>query len=141
MLLPSPSSERLLQHIMSTANIEYPPAARPYHAEPAQNPAITSVQPRAGTTMAVESDNGTPRTGKAERLRGGCVPCPVCTELPICIQLTQLNAAPRTELCVGSFRYRSVVAEENRVAPAAREYATIRAGGRQEVPRPSDILQ
>jgi hypothetical protein len=64
---------------MSTANIEYPPAARPYHAEPAQNPTITSVQPRAGTTMAVESDNGTPRTGKAERLRGGCVPCPVCT--------------------------------------------------------------
>jgi len=133
MLLHSPSFERLLHHIMSTANIQYPPAVHPYHGESAQNPTITSVQPRAGTTMAVETDNDTGRTGKAERLRGGCVPCPVCAESLVCTHLTQLNVAPRTEACVGSSRYRSVVAEENRVVPAARKYAIIRAGGHQQV--------
>jgi len=117
---------------MSTANIEYPPAAHLYHGESAQNPTITSVQPRGGITMAVETGNDTARTGKAERLRGGCVPCPVCAESLVCTQLTQLNVALRTEACVGSSRYRSVVAEENRVVPVARKCAAIRAGGQQQ---------
>jgi hypothetical protein len=68
---------------MSTAaNIEYPPAAHTtyHHDESAETPVVTSVQPRAGATMTVGPNNDRTRTGKAERLRGGCVPCPVCTE-------------------------------------------------------------
>ena len=66
---------------MSTANIEYPPTAHTYHDESAGMPVLTNVQPRAGATMVVGSDNDRTRMGKAERLRGGCVPCPVCPEL------------------------------------------------------------
>jgi len=65
---------------MSTVNIKYPPAAHPYHNESAQQPVITNVQPRGGAPMAIGSDNGKARVGKAERLRGGCIPCPVCAE-------------------------------------------------------------
>ncbi|KAH9983778.1 hypothetical protein BJV77DRAFT_1029759 [Russula vinacea] len=73
---------------MSTANIQYPPAAaaHTYHDESAETPAVTSVQPRAGATMAVGSEHNRTRMGKAERLRGGCVPCPdgsVCWIIPI----------------------------------------------------------
>jgi hypothetical protein len=64
---------------MSTANIEYPPAAHTYHHESAETPSVTSVQPRAGATMVV-GDKDRTRVGKAERIRGGCVPCPVCAE-------------------------------------------------------------
>ena len=70
---------------MSTANIEYPPTAHTYHDESAGMPVLTSVQPRAGATMVVGPDNDKPRMGKAERLRGGCVPCPVCAELYCCL--------------------------------------------------------
>jgi hypothetical protein len=69
---------------MSSTNIEYPPAAHPYSGELAQQPTITSVQPRAGPAMAVGSNNDKARIGKAERLRGGCVPCPVCVESFVC---------------------------------------------------------
>ncbi|KAI0301319.1 hypothetical protein BC826DRAFT_988640 [Russula brevipes] len=73
--------------VMSTANIEYPPAAHLYHAESARKPVITSVQPRAGATMTVGPDNNnSAQMRKAERLRGGCVPCPdgsVCWIIPI----------------------------------------------------------
>lgn len=68
----------LLFSIMSTANIKYPPAAHTYHDESAAKPVVTSSQPRANATMAVGSNNDQARVGKAERIRGGCVPCPVC---------------------------------------------------------------
>jgi hypothetical protein len=75
---------------MSTASIKYPPPAYQYHGESAQKPEITSVQPRAaGIKMVVESDNDAARGGKAERLRGGCIPCPVkCIDSSDCVQLT-----------------------------------------------------
>ncbi|KAI9513540.1 hypothetical protein F5148DRAFT_1145477 [Russula earlei] len=56
---------------MATANIEYPPAAHLNHGESVQQPVIANVQPRAAAAMTVGSDNGTPRLGKVERLRGG----------------------------------------------------------------------
>ncbi|KAN0109512.1 hypothetical protein V8E52_009155 [Russula decolorans] len=71
---------------MSTADIKYPPAAHTYHDELAAKPAVTSSQPRANATMAVGSNNDQARAGKAERIRGGCVPCPdgsVCWIIPI----------------------------------------------------------
>jgi hypothetical protein len=73
---------------MSTADIKYPPPAYQFHGESAQKPTITSVQPRAGVTMVVESDNDATRGAKAERLRGGCIPCPVCIDSSDFVQLT-----------------------------------------------------
>ena len=74
--------------IMSTTNIKYPPAAHTYHDELAAKPAaVTNSQPRANATMAVGSNNDQARAGKAERIRGGCVPCPVCVESFVCVLL------------------------------------------------------
>src|SRR6266576_7364202 len=70
----------LLFCVMSTANTKYPPTEHTYHDESAAKPAVTSSQPRANATMAVGSNNDQARMGKAERIRGGCVPCPVCVE-------------------------------------------------------------
>ena len=74
---------------MSTAHIKYPPAAAAAdtyhdHDESAVKPVVTSSQPRAGATMAVGSDDDQARVRKAERIRGGCVPCPVCVESFVC---------------------------------------------------------
>ncbi|KAI9513541.1 hypothetical protein F5148DRAFT_1156407 [Russula earlei] len=82
--LISPSPVLLLCCMMSTANIKYPPAAHPYHNKADHQPVITNVQPRGGATMTVDPENA--REGKAERLRGGCIPCPdgsVCWIIPI----------------------------------------------------------
>jgi len=103
--------------IMSTADIKYPPPAYQHHgeSESAQKPTITSVQPRAGVTMVVGSDNDVARGEKAERLRGGCIPCPVCIDSSDCVQLTSLNFTFRTEAGVGSSRYRAVA--KNKAVP------------------------
>jgi hypothetical protein len=37
--------------------------------------------------MTLGSDNNGARSGKAERLRGGCVPCPVCTVSHVYVRL------------------------------------------------------
>lgn len=74
----------LLLCIMSTANIKYPPVAHTYHDKSAAKPAVTSSQPRASATMAVGPNNDQARVGKAERIRGGCVPCPVCVKSFVC---------------------------------------------------------
>jgi hypothetical protein len=63
---------------MPSANVAHPPAAHVYHDDSAQKPVITNVQPRAGAEMTLGSDNNGARNGKADRLRGGCIPCPVC---------------------------------------------------------------
>jgi hypothetical protein len=114
----------VLLFLMSTANIKYPPAAHPYHDESAQQPVITNVQPRGGTTMAIGSDNGTAQVGKlgkAKRLRGGCVPCPVCFELFVrCIPYVADWFFVRTEVCVGSSHYRAAaVAKRTRAGDLA----------------------
>ncbi len=62
---------------MPPATIAYPPTAHTYHDELSQTPATTNVQPRTGAEMVVGSDDNATRSGKAERLRGGCIPCPV----------------------------------------------------------------
>ncbi|KAH9077737.1 hypothetical protein EDB83DRAFT_2345565 [Lactarius deliciosus] len=72
---------------MPSATIAYPPTAHTYHDESSQTPAITNIQPHTGAKMVVGSDDNKARNGKAERLRGGCIPCPdgsVCWIIPCC---------------------------------------------------------
>ncbi|KAH9053294.1 hypothetical protein EDB87DRAFT_1825682 [Lactarius vividus] len=57
---------------MPLTSIAYPPTARTCHDEWLQTPAITNVQPRTETEMVVGPDDNATRSGKAERLRGGC---------------------------------------------------------------------
>ena len=96
---------------MSATNIKYPPAAHTHHDESAVKPAVTSSQPRASATMAVGSNSDQARVGKAERIRGGCVPCPVCVEFCLCIAHL-LTGPARMEACVGSSRYHAAVAKK-----------------------------
>ena len=95
----------------TTTNIKYPPAAHTHHDESAAEPAVTSSQPCASATMTVGSNNDQARVGKAERIRGGCVPCPVC--VGSFVYVTHLTDWPfRTEAFVGSSRYPAAVAEK-----------------------------
>lgn len=69
---------------MPTASIAYPPTAQTNHDESSQIPAVTNVQPQTGAKMVLGPDDDATKTGKAERLRGGCIPCPVCRQ---CVSL------------------------------------------------------
>lgn len=62
---------------MPAASIAYPPTAHTNHDESSQTPAITNVQPSTGAKMGLASDDNAAQFGKPERLRGGCIPCPV----------------------------------------------------------------
>ena len=99
---------------MSTATVAYPPTAHLYKDESAQISAVTNVQPSAGAKMTVGSDNDGTRSGKAERLRGGCIPCPVCSVSLVHVRLSVLTGTFRTEACVGSSPYRVAAAKSRR---------------------------
>jgi hypothetical protein len=112
---------------MSPTNIKYPPPAHPFDGESAQKPTITSVQPRAGATMVAAPDNDTSRRGKAERLRGGCIPCPVCANSFV-MYSTPHSTLSSGRKCVGSYQYLAAVAKD-RAALEARKCTAMRAGG------------
>ncbi|KAI9458013.1 hypothetical protein BJY52DRAFT_1416643 [Lactarius psammicola] len=59
---------------MPPVTIAYPPTAYTCHHdyESSQTAAITNVQPLTGAKMVVVSNDNAARSGKAERLRGGC---------------------------------------------------------------------
>ncbi len=57
---------------MPPASIAYPPTAYTCHDELSQTLAITNVQPRTGAEMVFGPNDNVTRSGKAERLRGGC---------------------------------------------------------------------
>jgi hypothetical protein len=101
-----------LHQTMSNANVAYPPTAHLYHDESAQKPVVTNVQPCAEATMTLDTKNNGARIGKAERLRGGCVPCPVCTILPVYLHPFLLTCTFRTEVCAGSSQYRVAAVAE-----------------------------
>lgn len=61
--------------------------------------------------MAVGT-NDQARVGKAERIRGGCVPCPVCVESLSELCIVHLTGPRRMEACVGSSRYPAAVAKK-----------------------------
>ncbi|KAF8273565.1 hypothetical protein EI94DRAFT_1715284 [Lactarius quietus] len=77
---------------MPATSIAYPPTAtHTNHDESLPQTAITNAQPSTGAKMVVASDDNAAQSRKAERLRGGCIPCPLTRR--VCY---------RTEVYVGS---------------------------------------
>ncbi|KAI0686547.1 hypothetical protein C8Q76DRAFT_761443 [Earliella scabrosa] len=65
-----------------SATLAYPPSA---HSSSAQQSELTETQPAPVATMTASPALRT-ETGPAERIRGGCIPCPngsICYIIPI----------------------------------------------------------
>ncbi|KAL4242391.1 hypothetical protein ABKN59_011855 [Abortiporus biennis] len=68
-----------------TTSLSYPPSAHRESSEQSSTDQCTSAQPAPAPQMSLNpsSDND---QSKAERLRGGCIPCPdgsICYIIPI----------------------------------------------------------
>jgi hypothetical protein len=96
MLLPFTYNHPHALRTMSSPNIAYPPAARARdsqidHELSIVPTPITSSQPRAAAPMTITGGTSPSKQVAAERLRGGCVPCPVCISAIIIYRSTDVT--------------------------------------------------
>ncbi|KAI0364378.1 hypothetical protein BV20DRAFT_974475 [Pilatotrama ljubarskyi] len=69
-----------------TDAVSYPPAAHLAHADSASRPLPVQSQPSAIRAMSTDAAQAGEKDGRAERIRGGCIPCPngsICYIIPI----------------------------------------------------------
>lgn len=113
-MLPSQTIALTTKTNMSSPSPSYPPKAHVSSSSPALSPepAYVTTQP-TGRSMSADANRREMRVERNQRIRGGCIPCPVSFFRSFSSH-PHADLACRMDPCVGSFHSHAVASKLSR---------------------------